>query len=313
LTTTPVRIGLVGCGRIAERGWIPAIERVDEARLVAVTDSDSGRAAIVAPRTRAYASAEELFSAEKLDAVVIATPVQSHLENARLAAAAGVPAIVEKPPAPDAASASLLAALEPPPYIGFNRRFSPAFRRVREQVPREGRLELKLSFCHRRASWDARMANDEVLLDVGTHLLDLACWLTGSEISRVRAKALERDRCALELELERGTAALSCASDRVYHERVEVRDAEEALLARARYGGFVRALRTRLAPSREQPLVESLAAELTAYCGAVRGGSAGDLASAADGALVMSAVDAARRSAAEAGTWVDVPPRATPD
>ena len=58
-------------------------------------------------------------------------------------------------------------------------------------------------------------------------------------------------------------------------------------------GGPVAALTSRL-PGRAHPLVESLRDQLAAFARAVRGGSPGLLASAADGARVMRLIDEAR-------------------
>ena len=241
----------------------------------------------------AYEDAEALVAAGGVDAVVVATPVGAHLADAR--AAAGLPALVEKPPARDAAEARLLAGLDPPPRIGFNRRFDPALRRP------EGRLDLRLVLHYRRASWRPLQVRDDALLDLGPHAVDLARWLARSPVRRVRAGVLSPKRCELELEFDTGRAALSCASDRVFRELVEVRGS--SVVTR---GGLRAAVLARLRPRDEHLLVDSLTAELDAFCGAVRGHGDGRLATAADGAAAMEAIDAARRSASLGGAWVGV-------
>ena len=177
----------MGCGRVAERGWIPALARVESAELAAVADIDPERCAVVAPGTPAFASAEELIRAVGVDAVVIATPAAAHMSEARSVAAAGQPSIVEKPPAPDAAGARLLAALEPTPRIGLNRRFDPSLFDLRARLPEREALSIRLAFHYRRASWAPRVVTDEALLDLGPHLIDLAYWLSDSPLHRVRS------------------------------------------------------------------------------------------------------------------------------
>ena len=273
---------------------------------MSVADADPDRARDVAPYAAAYASAAELLAAGGVDALVVATPPHSHLADAQAAAAAGLPSLVEKPPAGDATQARLLAQLEPPPWIGFNRRFEPAVRRVREELPEEGRLQLELTFNYRRRSWGAHVVADDPLLDVGTHLLDLARWLTGSEVCRVRAGVLTARRCRFEVELGRGAASISCANDRPYYEGVKVRDDQGSALAASSRGGLVDAVRARFASRSASPLVASLTEELAAFCDAVRGGSGSGLATADDGVAAMTAVEGVRRSA-DVGGWVDVP------
>jgi predicted dehydrogenase len=160
------------------------------------------------------------------------------------------------------------------------------------------------------------VVKDEPLLDVGTHLIDLASWLTGSAARRVRARTLTPRGCRLELELERGVAAISCANDRLYSEGVKARDAEGASIAAATRGGLVDAVRSRIRGD-ASPLLESLSAELTAFCRAVQSerlgsdpDAAGHLATAGDGAAAMAVVEGARRSADSGGDWFDVSPAA---
>lgn len=300
----------MGCGRIAERGWIPAIARVERAELAAVADIDAARCAVVAPDTPAFSNAEDLVRAGGVDAVVIATPAAAHVSDGRAVAAAGVPSIVEKPPAPDAAAARLLAALEPMPRIGLNRRFEPSLLAIRERLPERETLSIKLVFHYRRASWEARVVADEALLDLGPHLIDLARWLSDSPLRRARTMVRTTDRCAVELELGRATVSLSCATDRPYREVVEVRRASGQLLARRLKGGLARAALGLLRPGDE--LGDSLTGQLEAFCTWVGGGDESHLASAADGVAIMDAIDAARRSHTLGGAWVDLAATARP-
>jgi predicted dehydrogenase len=290
---------------------MPAIAKVAGAELAAVADTDPARCAAVAPNSPAYASAADLVSAGGIDAVVVATPAAAHLSDARAVAAAGLPSIVEKPPAPDAAAARLLAELEPPLSIGFNRRFEPALQDARARLLDRGPFAIKLVFHYRRASWAPRVVADDALLDLGPHLIDIARWLSNSPVRRVCTALHTQDRCSLELELEGASASLSCASDRMYRELVEVRAAGGSLVARRSRGGRVRGALARLQPTDEQ-LIESLAAQLEAFCARVRDGDQGDVATAGDGVAVMDAIDAARHSHELGGAWVEVPREGVP-
>jgi predicted dehydrogenase len=190
---------------------------------VAVADRDTRRCAQVAPDLPAFPSAAELVTGCQLDAMIVATPPADHVQSARVAAGAGLPCLVEKPPAGDAAGARELAALEPAPWIGFNRRFEPALGELRSRLPPAERIRLVLEFGYDRTAWGARDGSADALLDVGVHLVDLARWLTGSNVVGVRAHRIEELEAELELELDRGTASISCGVDRSYRERVDVR------------------------------------------------------------------------------------------
>src|SRR5947207_8154917 len=71
-----LRLGLVGCGRLAERGYVPAAELADGVRLAAVADPVAERCERVAPGLPRFASAAELLNAHAADLVVLATPAK---------------------------------------------------------------------------------------------------------------------------------------------------------------------------------------------------------------------------------------------
>jgi len=313
-----VRLGLVGCGRLAEHGYAPAAGLARGVVLAAIADPDPERRGLVAGlaggEVAMFEDASALLAGADLDAVVLATPAALHLADAERAVAAGLPVLVEKPPAPDAAGAAALARLGDGVRVGFNRRFDAPVAALRQQLP-TGPLDLHLSIAYRRASWSAHTVRDEVLLDLVPHLADRARWLSGSEPVTVVAEELHPDRAVLSVALGRGRARLVAAADRMHEERVEARDAAGVLVARHRVGGPVGAVlgraRTALDQARGRsaphPLAASLAAQLEAFAAAVRGEPAGELATAADGVAAMAVVDAARASAASGGAPVPVP------
>ena len=286
-----LRLGLIGCGRLAERGYVPAALRAQGLRLAAVADPVGERCRGVAPDVARFSSAAELLAARAADVLVLATPAAAHLPDARLAAEAGVPTLVEKPPAPTAREASELAGLEPPPWIGFNRRFEPAVRELRDAASAAKSVELSLLLRTRRSSWRPYEVDDEILLDLGTHLVDLALWLTGAEAARVEGR-VARLRASVRIELadDRGRADIECVGNRPYRERFEVRVARTTVARYTRGGirSFVRGTRT------GNPLVQSLVNQLEAFARAARGSAEPDLATAADGLRVMEILEVAR-------------------
>lgn len=80
---TIVNIGVVGCGRIAQR-FIPETTRVDAVRLTAIYDiSHSAAEAVTEDKSLICRSFEELV--DRVDAVYIATPHLSHYSQAKYA------------------------------------------------------------------------------------------------------------------------------------------------------------------------------------------------------------------------------------
>jgi UDP-N-acetylglucosamine 3-dehydrogenase len=277
-----VRLGLIGCGLIAERGYLPALRRAKGVRLAAVADSVAERCVKLAPDVPAFAGVAELLAAHAADALILATPARAHLPDAAAAAAAGVPVLIEKPPAPTVRETEELVRLTPLPFVGFNRRFEPELRELRAAAAAAPRVDIRLVFRRRRGSWPSHESADPVALDLGPHLVDLAFWLSGAGAERVSGHA-DESRLSMEIELAdgRGTATVECELGPPYRELVQVRG-----LGSFKRGGLLAALQ-----SGESPLVGSLARQLEAFARAVRGESEAELGTAHDGLRVMRALE----------------------
>ncbi|HEX7294021.1 MAG TPA: Gfo/Idh/MocA family oxidoreductase, partial [Solirubrobacterales bacterium] len=263
-----MRLGIAGCGRITELGYIPGALAAEEVTIAAFADPNAERRercldlwAEGGAEARGFPDLASLLEAEPIDLLIVAAPLQHHLPLAEEAAAAGVRSLVEKPPAPDLSGAQQLAALDPEPLLAFNRRFLQG-QELRDAIPAEGWLELDLELRFRRDAWGAHESHDEALLDAGIHLIDLACHLSGATPIAVRHARIEPERAELELELSRGRAKISCATDRSHRETIEVRDRAGRSLARSAWGG----LRSRLGGllGKPNPLVLSLRRQLEA-------------------------------------------------
>ena len=92
---TIVNIGVVGCGRIAQR-FIPETTRVDAVRLTAIYDiSHSAAESVTEDKSIICRSFEELV--DRVDAVYIATPHLSHYSQAKYALEQGRHVLCETP------------------------------------------------------------------------------------------------------------------------------------------------------------------------------------------------------------------------
>jgi len=301
-----LRVGLVGCGKLAQVGYAPAFRRARAVRLVAVADPNRDRCRAVAPDTPGFDSAGALIAGSEAEAIVVATPVERHVEVAAEVAAAGLTSLVEKPPASSAEEAARLLELEPSPSIAFNRRFDGALRELRDRVPPAGPVDLQLVF-DRRGTWGSYSGDDPLLLDTGPHAFDLVRWLAGSDVARLRARE-SRHGASIELELGkgRGTAQIEIRTNRPYREVAEVRS-NGSLVGRHAVGGALQGVLARLGRATESPLVPSLTRQLDAFAASVRGERGHGVGTAGDGVAVMAAVDAARASASGAGDWQPIP------
>ena len=302
-----VRVGLVGVGRLSEVGYIPALRALDSAELVAVADVRQTRCASVAPGVPAYPDAAALVADANVELVVVATPPNAHLEAASAAAAAGVAALVEKPPAESLADAAALASLVPRPWLGLNRRFDPGVDRLRQRVAGfHLPLDVSLEMSTRPSEWGAVTAPPGPLLDLGAHLADLVIWVTGRECVAVRAHRIDDAVARFEILLDGGRVLVTGSHESGWRESVVVRDATGAR-AKLTRGGRARRVALTLLSGRRSPLVATLAAQLAAACAAVRTGVVDEhLATADHGLVIMGILDAAGVSAHREGAWIEL-------
>jgi predicted dehydrogenase len=190
--------------------------------------------------------------------------------------------------------------------LAFNRRFDLDIVWLKNSLPREGRLSIRLELHYRRNAWRPFEMRDDALLDLGPHLIDLVRWLTHSEIRSARAQSLQQQRAEFELELDRGNAVIVCSINTPYTELIQVHDDRGHAIETFTRGGLISGILARLKPSRENPLVSSLVGQLEAYGNAVRGRHHGELATASDGIAVMSVIEAVRGSALRGGSECSV-------
>ena len=193
----PVRIGLLGCGRIGSMHAELLSRRVQGTTLAAVYDVFDEAAAPVAAAfgARHAASAAELISSDDVDAVAICSSTDTHIDLLVEAATAGKPAFVEKPLSLDLAEVDrgIAAATEAgiAVQIGFNRRFDAAHRHVRDRVAAGDVGDVHLVRISSRDPDPPPISYIEVsggiFCDMTIHDFDMARFVTGSEAVEVYA------------------------------------------------------------------------------------------------------------------------------
>jgi predicted dehydrogenase len=135
---TKTRIAVAGAGYIGQ-AHIDAITQSPNCELSAIVDpSPSAKALADKHGVPLYANLGELFSQNRPDGVVLATPNQLHVPHANECLQAGVPMLLEKPIAPTVAEAETLVKAADhagiPILIGHHRAHSPIMAKAREVV-----------------------------------------------------------------------------------------------------------------------------------------------------------------------------------
>lgn len=136
---------------------------------------------------------EDALSDPKVDAVIIATPTDTHVEYIEHAARAGKPIYCEKPldQSLDRVDRAMtaLSTHQVPFMLGFNRRFDPDNSALREAVKRGeiGRLNMLMSWSREPSPppMEYVRASGGYFVDATIHDIDLLCWIAGERPEEV--------------------------------------------------------------------------------------------------------------------------------
>jgi len=242
-----VNVGIIGAGRIGKLHAEHLAYQIPEANIIAIADvflEAAERCAADFQIPSAVKDYREIMENPDIEAVMICSSTDTHARMIEEAAAAGKHIFCEKPidfdldridkalEAVDKAGVKL--------QVGFNRRFDPNFKRVREVVAAG---EIGTPHILRITSRDPEPPPIEyikvsggIFLDMTIHDFDMARYLIGSEVSEIYAaggvmvdpgigQAGDIDTAVITLRFANGTIGTIDNSRRAvygYDQRVEV-------------------------------------------------------------------------------------------
>jgi myo-inositol 2-dehydrogenase/D-chiro-inositol 1-dehydrogenase len=207
MVTDPTRVGVLGTGRIGRLHAELIARRVPDLELAGIYDADADATRPVADRlgVKVFPSAADLLESPDVDAVAVCTSTDTHAALVVAAAEAGKPVFCEKP-----ISLSLtevdraLAAVERSGVllqVGFNRRFDPGHRSVRDAVASGAIGAVHLVRISSRdpapPPLDYVRLSGGIFLDMTIHDFDMARFVTGSEVEQVFARGEVRIDAAI--------------------------------------------------------------------------------------------------------------------
>jgi predicted dehydrogenase len=183
-----IRTAVIGVGSFG-RHHLRILSQSPGAELAGVVDSDAQRAAAAATQhgCPAYASIAEL--AGKIDAAVVAVPTSAHADVASTLLESGIDVLIEKPIAPDVASARHLVDTASRKgrilQVGHLERHNPAVAALKKM------MTLPLFFeVHRLSLFSPRSLDVDVVLDLMIHDLDIVLDLVGVLPEEIRAAGI---------------------------------------------------------------------------------------------------------------------------
>lgn len=338
----PLRFAIVGAGSIAESAHIPALLSIADAEIIGLVEPSEARRDVLCarwPKLPLFPDLEALRSAGMPQALLVSTPPKHHLEPALWAREHGLHLYLEKPVAASARQVEAIVdawrGADQVAAVGFNYRFHLGVTELAGRLAARdiGRVvAIQTVFATPQAGegkW--RLATDTgggVLLDLGTHHLDLLGFITKARVTDIACVTSSR-RSECDTALVFATLSNGCSAQCLFAlgaaetDRIEVLGEEGslqldrltgALVHRPLRHGYTRGASIRRATNalnaafldvtraRGEP---SYRAALAAFVSKIRGRSV-SLPSLEEGAHVCRLVETAVE-ASQTGSWTPVP------
>ena len=190
-----LRIGIVGCGGIANGKHLPSLKAINRADIVAFCDliperAEKACAEYGAKGAKTYTDYHRLLEDKSIDVVYVLTPNRMHAQVSIDALNAGKHVMCEKPMAKTAADARAMVEAAKKSgkklTIGYQHRHKPEARYLKSVIERGdlGDIYYAHAYAIRRRgtpNWGVFLNEYEQgggpLIDIGTHSLDLTLYL----------------------------------------------------------------------------------------------------------------------------------------
>lgn len=225
-----IRIGVIGCGAIAELYHLPALAANPRTQSgIALAEPNAKRLEAIGAQFKAAFTCTDYHQLlGQVDGVVIATPPTLHFPMAKFFLEQGIPVVCEKPLSESSKEVEELIEISKRTgatlAVNQTRRFFPTYQKIREVIAQGvlGKLESITYHDGTDFNWPAASPHHfqpkakGVWSDVGVHLLDSVCYWIGATPKLVRSQNdsfggpegmatvnLEHDGCQIEVKVSR--------------------------------------------------------------------------------------------------------------
>lgn len=186
-----MRIGIIGLGDIAQKGYLPVLSEKAGVELVLCTRNEDTLHTLASKyRILEKVSTVEELIEKNLDGVIVSAATEAHFEIAEKLLSQGINTYIDKPVSLNFHETEHIVQLAKEQnciaMVGFNRRFVPRVRELKEH----GKANLILIQKNRFASPD--YARRFVVEDF-IHVVDTLRFLMGTEVKDVKVQALQND------------------------------------------------------------------------------------------------------------------------
>jgi len=212
----PVSIGFIGCGGVS-RGHLKRLNENPAAQITALCDKNrevlKERAKLIGQKLPFYSDYQAMLAKEELDAVVICTPHTLHYQEAMDCLQRGIHVLTEKPMVCTVERAKNLIEkaeeVDRTLMVSYQRHYKPELRWAHDYVA-GGKLGkvffissyLSQSWAGITKTWRGRkdLSGGGELMDSGSHIVDLVCWI--SQLEPVEVTAFISNEFAVDEEVD---------------------------------------------------------------------------------------------------------------
>ncbi|MEM3630038.1 MAG: Gfo/Idh/MocA family oxidoreductase, partial [Nitrososphaerota archaeon] len=195
--TGKIKIGVIGAAGFIGEVHTRAAFEIPNAKLVAIADINEERGKEVAKKynTKWYKDYNDMLKKEDIDAVIIATPDDLHLDPAIAAAEAGKHMLIEKPLATNVKDAEEIIKYAKKNgvklMVGFIERFNPIFLTIKQAIV-DGNIGAPILLYTKRINplfiGERVGSRTNTLWWSGIHDIDLMHWFLEDDVYRVYAE-----------------------------------------------------------------------------------------------------------------------------
>ncbi|HDN17708.1 MAG TPA: Gfo/Idh/MocA family oxidoreductase [Candidatus Bathyarchaeota archaeon] len=191
-----IHVGFIGAGAHANRVHYPSIVSIDSAEIAAICDLNEEKLRATAEKykvERTYTNYLDMIEKEELDCVYIIMPPHQLYSCVVDCLKAGLNVFIEKPPGITLNQTKSLAWYAKKysclTMVGFNRRFIPIMRKVRNMMLRRGDIDVCVASFHKNRIRDEPPYYQgivDILTCDGIHAVDMLRWMSGGEAVNVK-------------------------------------------------------------------------------------------------------------------------------
>ena len=214
--SNPLKIGLIGCGRAAERIYLPVLRKFKGIKIIAAVDPVEDRRNLISGNFSGcipYDSINENLI-NNIDAAIITTSPGSHISLASEFLKRNKYVLVEKPLSLSIDGTKELKEIEASSkgflMMGFNHRYWIPVIKLKTKLSFQDEIDFsEMIFTSDYSKWDPVSFTSDPLDDLGPHVFDLITYIFEKKIVSLSAFQQDKNRFSLNVKIK-GNKNIQC-------------------------------------------------------------------------------------------------------